>query len=259
MAVDDSYTKSLLHFDGADGSTTFTDESGKVWTAGGNAQIDTAQSKFGTGAGLFDGTGDYIDTPDHDDFTVGSGDWTVDFWFRVPPTATEQYIFGQRDSAPTTAGCSMFGYISAAGVLRIQVASGTTWYYKETGTALDNTAWHHYAGIRYGNGLYVAADGTLSAALDVTGVTINNSTYKFAIGRCGEYTGAPLNGHIDEFRFSKGIARWTANFTPPTTPYTPHPTATYRNQRGIEDGRPHRFYYFINGLYQPTNNGLANA
>ena len=67
----DANTKSLLHFDGANNSTTFTDETGKTWTAHGNAKISTAQYKFPTGSGLFDGTGDYIDTPDHADFNFG--------------------------------------------------------------------------------------------------------------------------------------------------------------------------------------------
>ena len=69
--------------------------------------------------------------------------------------------------------------------------------------------------------LYVAIDGTLGPATDVTGVTVNNSAYKIAIGRYGENGSAYMNGWIDEFRFSKGIARWTTNFTPPTSAYAP--------------------------------------
>ncbi len=56
---------------GADGSTTFTDSAtggSHTWTAYGNAQIDTAQNKFGGASGLFDGSGDYIDTPDSPDW-----------------------------------------------------------------------------------------------------------------------------------------------------------------------------------------------
>ena len=55
-AANGSFTKLLLHCNGTDGSTTFTDEIGKTVTANGNAQIDTAQSKFGGASGLFDGT-----------------------------------------------------------------------------------------------------------------------------------------------------------------------------------------------------------
>lgn len=88
LSVDDSYTVSLLHMNGVDGSTTFTDESGKSWTAKGNAQIDTAGSRFGGASALFDGSGDYMELPDHEDFNVGSGDFTVDFWFRKNANGT---------------------------------------------------------------------------------------------------------------------------------------------------------------------------
>jgi hypothetical protein len=78
----DTYTKVLLHFDGSDASTTITDSnsggSAHTWTAAGNAQIDTAQYKFGGASGLFDGTGDWVTTPDHADFTLGSSDFTID-------------------------------------------------------------------------------------------------------------------------------------------------------------------------------------
>jgi len=80
-----SFTKLLLHCDAADASTTFTDSSaaGHNFTAAGNAQIDTAQFKFGTSSALFDGTGDYInDATGSSDFAFGTGDFAVDFWVR---------------------------------------------------------------------------------------------------------------------------------------------------------------------------------
>ena len=83
----DGFTKVLLQFNGADASTTITDVnaggSAHTWTANGNAQIDTAQSKFGGASLLCDGTGDYVTTPDHADFTLGSSDFTIDCWFQV--------------------------------------------------------------------------------------------------------------------------------------------------------------------------------
>jgi len=78
MAVDDSYTKLLLHMDGADGSTTFTDEAGHTVTANGNAQIDTAQNVFGGASGLFDGSSGYLTVPDSEDWNFGTGDFTFD-------------------------------------------------------------------------------------------------------------------------------------------------------------------------------------
>ena len=78
----DSFTKVLLHFDGADAATTITDDnaggSAHTWTAAANAQIDTAQFVFGGASLLIDGTGDYVSTPDHADFTLGSSDFAVE-------------------------------------------------------------------------------------------------------------------------------------------------------------------------------------
>jgi hypothetical protein len=69
---------SLLHFDGANASTTFTDQTGKTWSAYGGVQIDTAQSKFGGASGLFNGASDYITTPSTAELTFGAGDDS--FW-----------------------------------------------------------------------------------------------------------------------------------------------------------------------------------
>ncbi len=220
MAVDDSYTVSLLHMDGSDTSTTFTDESGKTWTANGNAQIDTAQSKFGGASGLFDGAGDYIDTPDHADFDVGSGDFTVDFWFKKNTNGTNQVAFGQSNSTATATTVGIYGYISlTTNKIAVYGYTGSTLKQLESSTTVTDTNWHHYAAVRSGNTLYLFLDGVNVGTLDVTGVTFNNSANKMAIGRNGEYDGQYANGWIDEFRFSKGIARWTTNFTPPTSPY----------------------------------------
>ena len=85
----------LLHMDGTDGSTTFTDSSSyaRAMTAAGNAQIDTAEFKFGTASGLFDGTGDSVQTPNGADFQF-LGDFTVEAWVRPTRRAALQtYLF----------------------------------------------------------------------------------------------------------------------------------------------------------------------
>ena len=94
----DNYTKLLLHFDGTDGSTTFVDSSpsGKTVTAVGNAQIDTAQYKFGGASGLFDGNGDYLSVPDSDDWYFGTGDFTIDAWARFANANVCHCICAQR-------------------------------------------------------------------------------------------------------------------------------------------------------------------
>jgi hypothetical protein len=95
----DSFTKVLLHFDGLDASTTFTDNnaggSAHAWRAAGNAQIDTAQFKFGGSSGLFDGSADYVSTPDSSDFTLSSKVFTIECWIRPAADGTDIYFGGQ--------------------------------------------------------------------------------------------------------------------------------------------------------------------
>jgi hypothetical protein len=69
----------LLHMDGTNGSTVFTDLSPvpKVVTRFGDAQISTAQSKFGGSSAYFDGTGDYLTVASSADFGFGTGDFTI--------------------------------------------------------------------------------------------------------------------------------------------------------------------------------------
>lgn len=212
------YLGSLLHMNGADASTILTDESGKIWTARGNAQIDTAQYKFGGASVLFGSTGDYIDTPDHPDFAFGSGDFTIDFWALIDSEG-EKAVFGQMNSTATATTRSVYGTILKGDGFYVTLVDGTTTKVASKVAALDDGAWHHFAMIKVDDSLYAAVDGVLGTARDVTGITVNDSINKFAIGRMGEYATNQFIGWVDEFRISVGVARWTANFTPPTAEY----------------------------------------
>lgn len=221
MPVDDSYTKSLLHFNGTDGSTTFTDESGKTWTANGNAQIDTAQSKFGGASGLFDGTGDYISTPDHADFVLGSGDWTFDFWIRWNSTGgagTYPNLIAQR--ADGNNYFTIFRSVDTNRLTVTQIDGGVTrWNFRANWTPSTGT-WYHLAFVRNGATPLIFVDGTSLTVTEDTAISGKTAANIAASVTIGEWNGtAVLNGWIDELRFSNGIARWTANFTPPTSAY----------------------------------------
>ncbi|MBI5953670.1 MAG: hypothetical protein HY865_18605 [Chloroflexi bacterium] len=231
----DEYDKVLLEMDGADAFTVFEDKAGKTWNARGNAQIDTEYSKFGGASAKFDGTGDYITTDDSDDFNVGSGDFTVDFWFRKNENGTNQLAFGQLNSTATNGG--LYGYTSlTTNVISARFYSNSTLYTLNGTTKVTDTDWHHYAVARDGNYLRLFLDGKLEGTLETT-LTITNSSSAFSIGQAGAYAGGNVNGWIDEFRFSKGVARWKAAFTPPTHSYyyddyvtstpTPAPTAEW--------------------------------
>lgn len=216
--VDDSYTKALLHMDGVDASTTFTDESGKTWTAVGNAQIDTAQSVFGGASGLFDGAGDLISTANSSDFDIASGDFTIDLRFRYNSTAGSQTLLGKRANTATNTppflifsnGTTLIVYFYINGVLRdLQITiSGN----------ISSGTWYHIAFVRNGDVFTVYLDG-ISKNTETWSGSLSSNSDNVRIG--SDSDGFPYNGWIDEFRFSKGIARWTANFTPPTSEYCP--------------------------------------
>jgi hypothetical protein len=218
----DQYTMSLLHFNGDDASTAITDLSGKTWTAYDNAQLDTAQKKFGASSLLLDGTGDYIDTPDSPDFTLGSSDFTIEMWVRRFTAGTTQYLLGQGDSSAGAASLSVAMYFNSGNNLAVQLNSGTTPYQIVSSVAITNdSAWYHIALVRYVDAGKLYIGGTESGSVNLTGVTINNSANKFTIGRLGEYTGGNyFNGWIDEYRQSVGVARYTGNFTPPSSEFT---------------------------------------
>ena len=216
MAGIDKYTKLMLHCDGADESQTFTDSSftPHTVTAVGTAQIDTAKKKFGSGAGLFDGNSDYLTIPDHADWDFNSGDWTIDCWvYSGNVTAGNAIIYGQY-----TDNTNRVWVLLDENNIRLDVA---TLSLSLTGAhGLSNNTWAHLAFVRYGNEWDLYVGGVSKANTTETGDYPNIASV-VSIG-IGYYSGTPyyFGGHIDEFRISKGIARWTSNFTPPTQSYS---------------------------------------
>lgn len=98
----DANTQLLLHCNGTDTSTSFPDSgnTGHTVTANGNAQVDTSFKQFGTGSLLLDGTGDYLSIPDSEDWNMGDGTFTIDFWVRfnaLPTSSNIVYFVSQED------------------------------------------------------------------------------------------------------------------------------------------------------------------
>ena len=215
----DSYTKLLLHCDGADASTTFTDSAtAKAVTAEGNAQIDTTQKVFGTASGLFDGTGDYLTVPDHADWDFGSGDFTIDFrarWASLPGNNTAMSMFGRYLSPANR----MYGYAyNSSGTYQLALVVGDVLIEVVKNTSLSTNTWYHIALVRNGSNFLWFQDGVQVGTTSVDADAIPDFDTTFDIGKSVAH---PLhNGWIDEFRVSKGIARWTANFTPPVSAYS---------------------------------------
>ena len=206
--VGDEYYPScslLLHFDGTNGSTTFTDNSPspKTVTSNNGAAISTVQSKFGGASALFDGTNDYLTLASDAAFGTGTGDFTIEFWM-YPVSVASGWVFDNRTGG---AAQSVIGYFSAAGSFTFTGGIITTGITKTSVTA---NSWYHIACVRSSGTAYLFVNG-ISAGTD-TVVGSANSSNPFTIGSKYDGTNA-FNGYIDDFRYTKGVARYTGSFT----------------------------------------------
>lgn len=212
----DSYVSLMLHCDGADASTTFTDSSANAFTATveGNAQIDTGQSKFGGASYQGDGTGDGLAYGAQAAFAFGTGDFTIDWWGRINTTGVFQSFV---DFIPAGgSGVYINIYVSNTQTVNIELNGATP----ITSAALSTGVWYHFALTRSGTSTRFFKDGTQVGSTYSDSNNYIVGTARPRIGNGGNAGTTSLNGWMDEIRISKGIARWTANFTPPTQAYS---------------------------------------
>jgi hypothetical protein len=220
--LDDSYTVTLLHMEGANNSTVITDDGPHTWSANGDAKISTAQYKMGSASCYFDGTGDYLSVPDSNDYVFGTNDFTVDFWFRTDSTIpANMNLVDHRNSDSSANGFAIY-YSSSA--LRVYTTSD-----KIVGATLSINTWYHIAFERSGTNAKLFVNGVQSGS---TWSSANNFVDdRMVIGKSSSTSASYVKGWLDELRISKGIARWTENFATPGAPYAPTntPTATVTN------------------------------
>ena len=176
----------------------------------GNAQISTSVVKYGTGSLAFDGTGDWLTAPDTPNLQLSTGNFTIEGWvylnvagsargFVSKGTSTTGWSLGTNSSNQV-----VFSYASSS-ITSTGTLSASTWYFitiVREGTSTNQTK------------IYISGtnDGTGTVATDF------NQTNIMYIGadRVGS---SALNGYIDDLRITKGYARYTANFTPPTAAF----------------------------------------
>ncbi|MDD2653582.1 MAG: polymorphic toxin-type HINT domain-containing protein, partial [Candidatus Omnitrophica bacterium] len=216
----DTQTKLLLHVDGADGSTSFRDDSlaNHSIAAFGNVQLDTSQSKFGGSSALFDGNGDYLSISDSSNWNFGSEDFTIDFWARFESLSGDpKMIIHQQDYDTTTWYVMYYPPTHAVHFLFLKDNVAELSLYKELELSL--ATWYHFAFVKSGTTAYMFINGSLIMS-DSCSASLNNFSSNLAIGSHVFGTMMFFDGELDEFRISKGIARWTSNFTPPNEPYS---------------------------------------
>jgi cytoskeletal protein CcmA (bactofilin family) len=197
-----------------DGFETITDRLGKTVYAQGDAKLSTAIKKFGTASLALDGTGDYVTVSTNPDFAYGTGDFTIEMWvYRTTSSGLVQILLDQRTSAETTYAPVVF--INASNQLAYNDGEGTT---KITGTTtIPLNSWSHVAVSRSGTSTNLFLNGVQEGSTYTD--TRNYIQTPVRIGARWNDTGY-FQGYIDDLRISKGIARYTVNFTTPTAAFT---------------------------------------
>lgn len=201
----DGNTSLLLGMQGA--KILDKSQSTQTLTLAGNTTASTAQYKYLPTSMYFDGTGDYL-TVNHD--ALGTGDWTIEGWVYFN-TISSQYIFDFRSGSNTNPALNI-EYDSVWGNDWRYISDAN--YRIQSGITPSANTWYHFAIVK-NNGtttLYIngSSIGTYSDSLNYVG----NSAAQ--IGKYHNSGAAYLDGYLSDFRITKGLARYTANFTPPS-------------------------------------------
>lgn len=216
--VNDYATVVLAHMNGTDGSSVFSDDvntsrSAVGISAVGDAQVDTARSKFGGASGLCDGTGDHFAASTIQTTPIGTGDFTVEFWYYSTNTGTK-YICDMKDADGQEGFQTRWSFSNNTIIFR-SINSGSTSNIFTTSASLSNNAWNHLAIVRNSGTITIYHNGTSIGSGSFTkDMSASDVLY---VGGTPGFTG--INGNIDEVRVSD-TARYTSGFTPESTAFT---------------------------------------
>jgi hypothetical protein len=184
----------------------------------GNAQISTSVFKYGTGSMAFDGTGDYLLAPSSVNWDFGTGDFTVEFWINFS-VLTNSAIVGKWGSGAgkyawivQRTGTNLIFYTGNNGTLGTQFTF--SW-------SPSTSTWYHVAITRSGTSLRAFVNGSQIGTTQTTSDSLTASGAFCCIGENLDLGGQSqfINGYVDDLRITKGYARYTATFTPPTAAF----------------------------------------
>jgi hypothetical protein len=180
----------------------------------GNAQISTSVFKYGSGSLAFDGTGDYLTgyPAGNVNLDFGSGDFTVECWLYANSLSASDYIalMGFHDGSNTN---SWGAYVRSNGVFFYGSAATLT-----GGGTVNTSTWYHFAASRSGSTIRVFLNGTQVGSNTVSGTYVAGG-FLFRVGEDNAGSNPAFNGYIDDLRITKGYARYTTTFTPPTAAF----------------------------------------
>ena len=177
----------------------------------GNAQVTTAVSKYGGSSVSFDGNGDYLVSVGGLPFSFGTGDFTIELWAYYNSIGADQVLID----------CRSTGGVLQAWALNVKTGGVVDFIYSgsarlQTSGLISTGAWYHIAVTRASGTMRIFVNGTQAASVSYSSA-IDSSTTTPNIGRGIDpvYT----NGYIDDLRITKGYARYTTNFTPPSSAF----------------------------------------
>jgi hypothetical protein len=183
----------------------------------GNAQISTSVKKYGTGSLKFDGTGDYLKHWKATNITLDTGAFTFEFWFQTS-SSTQYATFFSNESG---GGGFTILINSSAGNGVIQIYNGGSGLiHASSAGGYKNGVWHHLALSRDSSGSRFFINGTQQGATNSGQASAVFDGGDWIIGNNLSFSGRDYNGYIDDFRITKGFARYTANFTAPTSAFS---------------------------------------
>jgi len=169
---------------------------------------------------VFDGSNDWLEVADSDDYSFGSGDFTIEFWVKPEGTLTNKgyvckwYTSGQLEwFVGTNSDIVKFAYSTNGNGYTIQ---------PDSGYSMQSGVWQHIAVARSGNDVKLFVDGIQKGSThNDAGVAYHEGTNPLVIGS-NEHGGESwrMDGKISNLRITKGQALYTSNFTPSTTPLT---------------------------------------
>ena len=213
-----SKVTAMFNFDGSDTATTTTglDASNKNLTIsyGSGDQLSNTQKKFGaTSIYVADG----IELSSSDGFNMGTGDFTMEAWYYFTDFSQSYALFDQWQSSGSYRHQIWTGKTSAGTAGRLDWYYANTSFFSTANPAVSTGAWTHIACVRHNGTLKIYINGTADS---------NTQSYTGQFGRtAGMAFGDQLSGgasgraqyYLDDLRITKGLARYTSNFTAPTT------------------------------------------
>jgi len=204
----------LLVGNGANGTTSnIVDSSSNniATTIFGNTVISTTQSQFGSGSVYFDGVRDYLRCATSSGFTFGTGDFTIEFWVYPTSFGIIRIVYDMRPSVEGYYPCL---YFAPAGNIIFYVNSTNV----ISGSTLATGSWQYITLCKSSGQTKLFLNGNQTGSTYTDSNNYLGGSSRPLIGEEAVTGGYSFNGYLYDLRITKGVARYTANFTPPTAP-----------------------------------------